>query len=66
VPAKIIDGKKIAATIRAACILVIAAGKPSLTLPQMVRTGAVAVDVGINRLSDGRLVGDVDFDGVAA
>jgi methylenetetrahydrofolate dehydrogenase (NADP+) / methenyltetrahydrofolate cyclohydrolase len=32
----------------------------------MVRTGAVVIDVGINRLKDGRLVGDVDFEGVAA
>jgi methylenetetrahydrofolate dehydrogenase (NADP+)/methenyltetrahydrofolate cyclohydrolase len=31
----------------------------------MVRTGAVVIDVGINRLADGRLVGDVDFAGVA-
>jgi len=45
-------------------ILVVAAGKPRLILPQMVRTGAVVVDVGINRLPDGRLVGDVDFEGV--
>jgi methylenetetrahydrofolate dehydrogenase (NADP+)/methenyltetrahydrofolate cyclohydrolase len=30
----------------------------------MVRTGAVVIDVGINRLADGRLVGDVDFEGV--
>jgi len=30
----------------------------------MVRTGAVVIDVGINRLSDGQLVGDVDFEGV--
>jgi methylenetetrahydrofolate dehydrogenase (NADP+)/methenyltetrahydrofolate cyclohydrolase len=29
-----------------------------------VRTGAVVIDVGINRLPDGRLVGDVDFDAV--
>jgi methylenetetrahydrofolate dehydrogenase (NADP+) / methenyltetrahydrofolate cyclohydrolase len=47
-------------------ILVVAAGKPRLILPQMVRTGAVVIDVGINRLPDGRLVGDVDYDGVAA
>src|SRR6185312_4307272 len=39
-------------------ILVVAAGKPRLILPQMVRTGAVVVDVGINRLSNGKLVGD--------
>jgi methylenetetrahydrofolate dehydrogenase (NADP+)/methenyltetrahydrofolate cyclohydrolase len=45
-------------------ILVVAAGKPNLILAPMVRTGAVVIDVGINRLSDGRLVGDVDFEGV--
>jgi methylenetetrahydrofolate dehydrogenase (NADP+) / methenyltetrahydrofolate cyclohydrolase len=45
-------------------ILVVAAGKPNLILPQMVRSGAVVIDVGINRLPDGRLVGDVDFEGV--
>jgi len=45
-------------------ILIVAAGVPGLILPQMVRTGAVVIDVGINRLPDGRLVGDVDFDGV--
>jgi methylenetetrahydrofolate dehydrogenase (NADP+)/methenyltetrahydrofolate cyclohydrolase len=47
-------------------ILIVAAGRPKLILPQMVRTGAVVIDVGINRLNDGTLVGDVDFDGVAA
>ena len=45
-------------------ILVVAAGKPNLILPQMVKTGAVVIDVGINRLPDGRLVGDVDFENV--
>jgi methylenetetrahydrofolate dehydrogenase (NADP+) / methenyltetrahydrofolate cyclohydrolase len=45
-------------------ILVVAAGHPNLILPQMVRTGAVVIDVGINRLPDGRLVGDDDFEGV--
>jgi methylenetetrahydrofolate dehydrogenase (NADP+) / methenyltetrahydrofolate cyclohydrolase len=45
-------------------VLVVAAGYPNLILPQMVRTGAVVIDVGINRLADGRLVGDVDFAGV--
>jgi len=47
-------------------ILVVAAGQPNLILAPMVRTGAVVIDVGINRLKDGRLVGDVDFQGVAA
>jgi methylenetetrahydrofolate dehydrogenase (NADP+) / methenyltetrahydrofolate cyclohydrolase len=45
-------------------ILVVAAGHPNLILPQMVKTGAVVIDVGINRLPDGRLVGDVDFEGL--
>jgi methylenetetrahydrofolate dehydrogenase (NADP+)/methenyltetrahydrofolate cyclohydrolase len=46
-------------------ILVVAAGQPNLILPQMVKTGAVVIDVGINRLPNGKLVGDVDFAGVA-
>jgi methylenetetrahydrofolate dehydrogenase (NADP+)/methenyltetrahydrofolate cyclohydrolase len=45
-------------------ILVVAAGKPNLILPQMVKTGAVVIDVGINRLPSGRLVGDTDFEGL--
>lgn len=45
-------------------ILVVAAGVPNLILPQMVKTGAVVIDVGINRLPDGRITGDVDFEGV--
>ena len=45
-------------------ILVVAAGKPNLILPQMVKNGAVVIDVGINRLPDNRIVGDVDFEGV--
>jgi methylenetetrahydrofolate dehydrogenase (NADP+)/methenyltetrahydrofolate cyclohydrolase len=45
-------------------ILVVAAGKPKLIIPQMVKSGAVVIDVGINRLPDGRIVGDVDFEGV--
>lgn len=46
-------------------ILVVAAGVPNLIVPQMVKRGAVVVDVGINRLPDGRIVGDVDFKGIA-
>lgn len=45
-------------------ILVVAAGKPNLILPQMVKTGAVVIDVGINRLPSGQLVGDADFEGL--
>lgn len=46
-------------------ILIVAAGVPRLILPQMVKTGAVVIDVGINRLPDGRITGDVDFEGVS-
>jgi methylenetetrahydrofolate dehydrogenase (NADP+)/methenyltetrahydrofolate cyclohydrolase len=45
-------------------ILIVAAGQPNLILPQMVKTGAVVIDVGINRLPSGKLAGDVDFEGV--
>src|SRR5580698_3809349 len=45
-------------------ILVVAAGVPGLIVPQMVKTGAVVIDVGINRLPDGRFVGDTDFAGL--
>ena len=45
-------------------ILVVAAGMPNLITAPMVKTGAVVIDVGINRLPDGTLVGDVDFDAV--
>jgi methylenetetrahydrofolate dehydrogenase (NADP+) / methenyltetrahydrofolate cyclohydrolase len=47
-------------------ILIVAAGVPNLIIPQMVKTGAVVIDVGINRLADGRIVGDIDFQGVLA
>lgn len=39
-------------------ILIVAAGTPNLILPQMVKTGAVVIDVGINRLPDGRIAGE--------
>jgi len=50
------------AHVRSAEILIAAAGKPGLIPGEWVREGAVVLDVGINRLGDGRLVGDVDFD----
>ena len=42
-------------------ILVVAAGKPALVNGTMLKPGAVVIDVGINRLADGKLTGDVDF-----
>jgi methylenetetrahydrofolate dehydrogenase (NADP+)/methenyltetrahydrofolate cyclohydrolase len=47
--------------VRQGDILVVAAGKPGLVKGEWVKPGAVVVDVGINRLEDGRLVGDVEF-----
>lgn len=55
----------LAAETRRADILVAAAGRPRLITGEMVKPGAVVVDVGINRV-EGKLVGDVDFDPVAA
>lgn len=49
---------------RQADILVVAAGKPLLVTSGMVKQGAVVIDVGINRLADGKLSGDVDFQSV--
>jgi methylenetetrahydrofolate dehydrogenase (NADP+)/methenyltetrahydrofolate cyclohydrolase len=43
-------------------ILIVAVGKPGLVRGEWIKPGAVVIDVGINRLEDGRLVGDVDFD----
>ncbi len=46
-------------------ILVVAVGRPGLIPGDWVKRGAVVIDVGINRLEDGRLVGDVGFDAAA-
>ena len=58
--------RNLAEVTRRAELLFAAAGKPEMIRADMVRDGAVVVDVGINRLADGRLVGDVAFDEVAA
>jgi methylenetetrahydrofolate dehydrogenase (NADP+)/methenyltetrahydrofolate cyclohydrolase len=49
---------------RRADILVAAVGRPRLITGSMVKSGAIVIDVGINRV-DGKLVGDVDFDSVS-
>ena len=46
-------------------ILVAAVGKANFVTPDMVKEGAVVIDVGINRLDNGKLCGDVDFDAVS-
>ncbi len=50
---------------RGADILVAAVGIPKFVKADMVKQGAVVIDVGINRLPDGKLCGDVDFDAVS-
>ena len=57
--------RDLAAMTRQADILVAAVGKPRLITGEMVKPGAVVIDVGINRLPDGKLAGDVDFECVA-
>jgi len=46
-------------------IVIVGVGKPKLITADMVREGAIVIDIGINRLEDGSLVGDVDFENVA-
>lgn len=48
--------------VRRAEILIAAAGKPGLVKGEWIKPGAVIIDVGITRLADGRLGGDVEFD----
>jgi methylenetetrahydrofolate dehydrogenase (NADP+) / methenyltetrahydrofolate cyclohydrolase len=51
---------------RRADILIAAVGRPEMVQGDWIKPGAVVVDVGINRLPDGRLVGDAAFDACAA
>jgi methylenetetrahydrofolate dehydrogenase (NADP+)/methenyltetrahydrofolate cyclohydrolase len=51
------------AVVSSADVLVVAVGKASLIRGEWVRPGAVVIDVGMNRLPDGKLQGDVDFEG---
>lgn len=51
---------------RRADILIAAIGKPEMVQADWIQPGATVIDVGVNRLSDGRLVGDVAYDACAA
>ncbi|HEY8392767.1 MAG TPA: bifunctional methylenetetrahydrofolate dehydrogenase/methenyltetrahydrofolate cyclohydrolase FolD [Capillibacterium sp.] len=53
--------KDLAAVTRRADILVVAVGKAGLINGSMIKPGAVVIDVGVNRLPSGKVVGDVDF-----
>jgi methylenetetrahydrofolate dehydrogenase (NADP+)/methenyltetrahydrofolate cyclohydrolase len=56
--------RDLAAIARQADILIAAIGRPEFVTAEMVKPGAAVIDVGINRLDDGRLVGDVAFTAV--
>jgi methylenetetrahydrofolate dehydrogenase (NADP+)/methenyltetrahydrofolate cyclohydrolase len=56
--------KDLAAICRSADILVAAVGRAKLVTAEMVKPGACVIDVGINRLPDGKLAGDVDYETV--
>jgi methylenetetrahydrofolate dehydrogenase (NADP+)/methenyltetrahydrofolate cyclohydrolase len=58
--------RDLAEVCRRADILVAAVGRAGLITGDMVKPGAVVIDVGINRTADGKLTGDVDFEGAAA
>ena len=58
--------RDLAALTREADILVAAVGRPRMITGDMVKPGAVVIDVGINRTEDGHLVGDVDFESASA
>jgi methylenetetrahydrofolate dehydrogenase (NADP+)/methenyltetrahydrofolate cyclohydrolase len=51
--------------VRQADIVVVAVGKPGIVKGEWVKEGSMVIDVGINRLDSGKLVGDVDFDAAA-
>jgi methylenetetrahydrofolate dehydrogenase (NADP+)/methenyltetrahydrofolate cyclohydrolase len=56
--------KELKEVCKRADILVAAIGKPKFVGPDMVKEGACVIDVGINRLPDGKICGDVDYDAV--
>lgn len=57
--------KDLASVCKNAQIIVVAVGKPNFLKADMVSDGAIVIDVGINRLDSGKLVGDCDYESVA-
>jgi len=57
--------KDLASHTKKADIVIVGVGVPKLIKEDMVKDGAIVIDIGINRLEDGSLVGDVDFENVA-
>lgn len=57
--------RDLASHTKRADILCVAVGKPNLITADMVKEGAVVIDIGINRTKEGKLVGDIDFENVS-
>jgi methylenetetrahydrofolate dehydrogenase (NADP+)/methenyltetrahydrofolate cyclohydrolase len=57
--------KNLPSVTRRADILIAAVGKAQMIKADMIKDGAIIIDVGVNRLENGKLAGDVDFDEVA-
>jgi len=57
--------RELAALTREADVLVAAVGRPRMIKGDMIKPGALVIDVGINRTEEGKLVGDVDFESAA-
>lgn len=58
--------KDLAGKVKSADLLVVAAGKAGLVQGDWIKPGAIVVDIGINRLADGSICGDVDFNAAKA
>ena len=58
--------KDLAAHTRRADVLVVAVGRPNMITGDMIKPGAIVIDVGINRLDNGKLAGDVDYESAQA
>ncbi len=57
--------KNLTEVCKRADILVVAVGKPKMITREFVKEGAAVIDVGIHRMEDGKLCGDVDYEDVA-
>ena len=58
--------KDLAQHVRTADLVVVAVGKPGIVKGEWIKPGATVIDVGINRMPDGKLVGDVEFEAACA
>jgi methylenetetrahydrofolate dehydrogenase (NADP+)/methenyltetrahydrofolate cyclohydrolase len=54
--------RDLASHVAKADLLVVAVGKPGIIKGEWIKPGAIVIDVGINRLADGKLVGDIEFE----